>query len=228
MMSFALSITGVAVDVLVQIQFGVLLGSTVLSNVRRQIDAPVAASSAASVFDCRKRIDDGFRSLRRANALRHERRRQHRVARLDLDRHLLVDLRFPFQAETSDVCFDSVDLAAVPAGPLDIAAPREPLAGFGQLCACTAQDMPPRQNTSTRPVARIISSCILREKQNLKRKSEVVLSYSPVPRVRARICLPPESVNTYATFLASRFRTSRQSSRNCLQNRGRTCMFCGS
>ena len=47
----ALSITGVAVDVLVQIQFAALRGSTVLSNVRRQIVAPVAASSAASVFD---------------------------------------------------------------------------------------------------------------------------------------------------------------------------------
>src|SRR5688572_7573425 len=51
MMFFALSMTGVAVETLVQIQLGLFAGSTVLSNARRQIDAPVAASSAASVFD---------------------------------------------------------------------------------------------------------------------------------------------------------------------------------
>ena len=53
-MPFALSMTGVAVDMLVQIQLGVARGSVVLSNVRRQIVAPVAASSAASVFDAER------------------------------------------------------------------------------------------------------------------------------------------------------------------------------
>ncbi len=43
--------TGVAVDMFVQIQLGLFAGSTVWSNVRRQIVAPVAASSAAMVFD---------------------------------------------------------------------------------------------------------------------------------------------------------------------------------
>jgi hypothetical protein len=46
----SLSITGVAVDVLVQSQFAGLPGSTVFSIVRCQTTAPVAASSAAIVL----------------------------------------------------------------------------------------------------------------------------------------------------------------------------------
>jgi hypothetical protein len=44
--------TGVAVEVFVQTQFGALIGSTLLSNTRRHRIVPLVASIAARVFDC--------------------------------------------------------------------------------------------------------------------------------------------------------------------------------
>ncbi len=132
--SSLLSITGVAVDVLVQIQFG---GASGIDGVVER--APPDRRAGRRVerrqrIRGRERIDDGFQSLRSPDALRHERRREHRVARLDLDRHFLVDLCFPFQREPSDGLLRQRGLTAVPSGPLDIASPRQPFTGSAALC----------------------------------------------------------------------------------------------
>ena len=56
----------------------------------------------------------------------------------------------------------------------------------------------------------------------------LLLSYSPVRRCERENMSASKSVNTYAPFLASGSGAPAEPSRNCLQNRGRTCMFCGS
>ena len=81
--------------------------------------APVAASSAASVFGRRqayRRLSSRPCGVRTPCATSGA--VSIGVARFDLNRHLLVDLRFPFQREPPDGLFRQRGFAAVPAGPL--------------------------------------------------------------------------------------------------------------
>src|SRR5436190_10780317 len=75
---------------------------------------------------------------------------------------------FHFRPRRPTFCFDSVDSPRFQ--PVrSISAPHVSHSRDFPLCACTAQDTLPRQNTSTRPVARIfvvMSSSREKTKQN--------------------------------------------------------------
>ena len=160
MVPLALSMTGVAVEVFVQIQFAGFAGSTVFSIVRCQTMAPVPASMRRQCVRRGERVDERPRSLTGADTLCNQRTGQHRGAGLDLNRHLLVDPRLPFQRELTNRLLRQRRLRAVPAGALDVAAPREPLVrrplAARAQAASTAARMP--ATASVRAAVRIRSS----------------------------------------------------------------------
>src|SRR5688572_10831665 len=192
MMPFDLSMTGVAVDMFVQIQFGVFRGSTVLSNVRRQIAAPVAVSSAARVFDA----ESVYRTVLTPCGVRTPCATSGAVS-IELPDSISIDTSlsicvFHFRARRPTDCL--VSAVSPRFQPLrSMSPPHVSHSRERPVCPWTAHDTPTEHKTSTRHVARMIfmpssftpssekeQNRRLEEEEEFPWKRILLFSYSPV------------------------------------------------
>src|SRR5688500_18889982 len=154
MMLRSLSMTGVAVDMFVQIQFGAVRGSTVVSIVRRHSAAPVAASSAVSVFDAESVYTTVFVPC----AVRMPWATSGAVS-IELPDSISIDTSlsiwvFHLSARRPIDCLDSADSPRFQ--PLrSISPPHVSHSPVRPLCAYADQEIPASQQARTRHVVRI-------------------------------------------------------------------------
>src|SRR5687768_8581170 len=174
MMLRSLSMTGVAVDMFVQIQFGAVRGSTVVSIVRRHSAAPVAASSAVSVFDAESVYTTVFVPC----AVRMPWATSGAVS-IELPDSISIDTSlsiwvFHLSARRPIDCLDSADSPRFQ--PLrSISPPHVSHSPVRPLCAYADQEIPASQQARTRHVVRIsvISPSVKSERLGYDRDFQV-------------------------------------------------------